>query len=132
MPFDPAYGLTGGEDGDMLARLAQRGMRIVWCDEAFVTEPVEKSRLNLLWLLRRSMRGGQDFARHSLAGRFGRRSAERLRLFLRALFQLVIAGVFAAVVLPFGRHHAAYWLTKASANFGKLTIFMGWHYKEYA
>jgi succinoglycan biosynthesis protein ExoM len=132
MPFDPAYGLTGGEDGDMLARLALQGTRVVWCDEAFVTEPVEKSRLNLQWLLRRSMRGGQDFARHSLAGRFGWRSAERLRLFLRALFQLIIAGVLAVVVLPFGRHHAAYWLTKASANLGKLTIFLGWHYREYA
>jgi len=132
MPFDPASGLTGGAAGDMLARLALRGTRIVWCDEAFVTEPVEKSRLNLRWLLRRSMRGGQDFARHSLAGRFGRRSAERLRLFVRALLQLVVAAVLTVAVLPFGRHHAAYWLTKASANLGKLSFFLGRHYREYA
>lgn len=130
--FDPAYGLTGGEDGDLLSRMTLAGARIVWCDEAIVHEPVEKSRLNLKWLLRRSMRGGQDFARHSLSGRYGERTAGHLRLFGRALVQLVAAAGIAILVLPLGRHHAAHWLTKASANVGKLSIFLGWHYREYA
>ena len=131
-PFDPAYGLTGGEDGDLLARLALGGARIVWCDEAIVQEPIEKSRLSLKWLLRRAMRGGQDFARHLLAGRYGVHAASRARLFTRALLQLIVAVVLAALSLPLGRHRAAHWLTKASANLGKLSIFMGWHYQEYA
>ena len=131
-PFDPAYGLTGGEDGDLLARLALRGARIVWCDEAIVKEPIEKSRLCLKWLLRRNMRGGQDFARHLLSGRYGRRIASRPRLFARALLQMLVAIVLTVLVLPFGRHHAAHWLTKASANLGKLSLFFGWHYREYA
>jgi succinoglycan biosynthesis protein ExoM len=130
--FDPAYGLTGGEDGDLLSRMTLAGARIVWCDEAIVHEPVEKSRLNLRWLLRRSLRGGQDFARHSLSGRYGARTAGHLRLFGRALVQMVAAAGIAILVLPLGRHHAAHWLTKASANVGKLSIFLGWHYREYA
>ena len=130
--FDPAHGLTGGEDGDLLSRMTLAGARIVWCDEAIVHEPVEKSRLNLRWLLRRSLRGGQDFARHSLSGRYGARTAGHLRLFGRALVQLVAAAGIAILVLPLGRHHAAHWLTKASANVGKLSIFLGWHYREYA
>jgi succinoglycan biosynthesis protein ExoM len=130
--FDPAYGLTGGEDGDLLSRMTLDGARIVWCDEAIVHEPVEKSRLNLKWLLRRSLRGGQDFARHSLSGRYGPRTAGHVRLFGRALVQLVAAATIAVLVLPLGRHHAAHWLTKASANVGKLSIFLGWHYREYA
>lgn len=130
--FDPAYGLTGGEDGDLLSRMTLDGARIVWCDEALVHEPIEKSRLNLTWLLRRAMRGGQDFARHSLSGRYGRRPGERVRLFIRALLQLLTAAVISVLVLPLGRHHAAHWLTKASANMGKLSIFLGWHYREYA
>jgi succinoglycan biosynthesis protein ExoM len=130
--FDPAYGLTGGEDGDLLSRMTLGGARIVWCDEAIVHEPVEKSRLNLKWLLRRSLRGGQDFARHSLSGRYGPRTAGPVRLFGRALVQLVAAAAIAVLVLPLGRHHAAHWLTKASANVGKLSIFLGWHYREYA
>ncbi|MDP9140316.1 MAG: glycosyltransferase [Pseudomonadota bacterium] len=131
--FDPAYGLTGGEDGDVLTRLAQNGARIVWCDEATVTEPVEASRLSLRWLLLRSMRGGQDFARHTLSGRYGQITPlRRARFFLRALTQLFVAIGLSVLVLPLGRHRAAYWLTKVSANLGKLSSFGGLHYREYA
>jgi succinoglycan biosynthesis protein ExoM len=129
--FDPAYGLTGGEDGDLLSRLALAGARIVWCDEAVVCEPIEHSRLSLAWLLRRSLRGGQDFARHSLSGRYGAQRAGRTRLFLRSLGQLIGAATLSVLVLPLGRHRAAHWLTRASANLGKLSVFIGWHYREY-
>jgi len=131
-PFDPAYGLTGGEDGDLLSRLALSGARIVWCDEAIVNEPIERGRLSLKWLLRRSLRGGQDFARHSLTGRYGPQNSGRTRLFIRALLQLIAAAGLTVLVLPLGRHHAAHWLIKASANAGKLSTFLGWHYREYA
>ncbi len=131
--FDPAYGLTGGEDGDLLARLVQAGVRIVWCDEAVVKEPVDSSRLNLRWLLLRALRGGQDFARHVLAGRHGRPTAmARTRLFLRALTQMLVAALLATLSLPFGLHVAAHWLTRASANLGKLSAFAGAHHREYA
>jgi succinoglycan biosynthesis protein ExoM len=132
-PFDAALGLTGGEDGDLLAHLVQRGARIVWCDEAIVREPVESSRLSLNWLLRRALSGGQDFARHSLAGRYGAMSTlKRSQFFLRALVQALAAAVLALVVWPLGRHHAARWLTKLSANVGKMSVFWGWRYREYA
>jgi succinoglycan biosynthesis protein ExoM len=132
-PFDPAYGLTGGEDGDLLARLVNAGARIVWCDEAIVTEPVETARISLRWLLRRALRGGQDFARHTRAGRYGRpTAATRVQFVSRALVQLTLAAVLALATWPFGRHHAARWLLKVAANTGKLTVFVGWHYREYA
>jgi len=131
-PFDPHYGQTGGEDGDLLARLVQHGACIVWCDEAVVHEPVEAARLTLRWLLLRALRGGQDFARHRLAGRLGvSTAASRLSLFLRALLQTALAAVLALLSWPVGRHRAAYWLLKASANLGKMSIFLGWHYREY-
>jgi len=131
-PFDPDYGLTGGEDGDLLGRLVQQGARIVWCDEAVVHEPVEASRLSLRWLLLRALRGGQDFARHKLTGRFGvLTTAGRTLLLLRALAQSALAAGLALLSWPLGRHRAAYWLLKASANIGKISIFLGWHYQEY-
>jgi succinoglycan biosynthesis protein ExoM len=132
-PFDPAYGLTGGEDGNLLTRLVHAGARLVWCDEAIVTEPVEAARLSLRWLLRRALRGGQDFARHTFAGGYGRRTAAaRLQFVTRALAQLTLAVALAVLTLPFGRHRAAHWLLKATANLGKLTVLVGWHYREYA
>jgi succinoglycan biosynthesis protein ExoM len=131
--FDPAYGLTGGEDGDLLTRFANAGARIVWCDEAEVTEPVEDARISLRWLLHRSLRGGQCFARHTFAGRYGPLTvAHRLRFVLRAFAQLTLSALLALVTWPFGRHRAAGWLLKAAANTGKLTLLGGWHYREYA
>ena len=132
-PFDPAYGLMTGEDGDLLARMAAKGARIVWCDEAIVHEPVEASRLSLRWLLQRALSGGQEYARKTLAGRYGPvNGARRLALFFRALAQLLVALALMLVVTPLGRHHAARWLAAAFANFGKLTVFFGWRYSEYA
>ncbi len=131
-PFDPAYGLTGGEDGDLLGRLVQHGARLVWCDEAVVLEPVEASRLSLRWLLLRALRGGQDHARHRLTGRYGPLTlAGRVSFFLRALLQAVAAALLALLSLPGGRHRAVQWLMKAAANLGKMSIFVGWHYREY-
>jgi len=132
-PFDPAFGLTGGEDGDLLSRLVERGARIVWCDEAVVHEPVESARLSLRWLLGRALSGGQVFARHSLNGRYGSMSrGARAIFFAYASMQAITAAGLALLCLPIGRHHAAHWLTKAAANIGKLSVFSGWHYREYA
>jgi succinoglycan biosynthesis protein ExoM len=132
-PFDQTYGLTGGEDGDLLARLAHSGTRIVWCDSAIVREPVEAARLSLRWLLRRALRGGQDFARHTLAGRYGPVDAStRVRFVARALLQSIAALGLAGVSWPRGVHRTAHWLLKAAANAGKLSVFWGFHYREYA
>ena len=131
-PFDPNYGLTGGEDGDLLGRLTHQGARFVWCDEAIVYEPVEIARLSLRWLILRALRGGQDYARHRLSGSFSHLSRiGRTLFFLRALGQSLAAAVMALFCWPRGHHHAVYWLLKVAANFGKMSIFLGWHYREY-
>ncbi len=132
-PFDPAYGLMTGEDGDLLVRLVQKGAKIIWCDEAIVYEPVEAARLTLRWLLQRALSGGQEFARKTLAGRYGRVTPlRRFELFARALGQMVLAAGLSACSWPLGRHHAVRWLTRTCANFGKLSVFWGWRYNEYA
>jgi succinoglycan biosynthesis protein ExoM len=132
-PFDEAYGLATGEDGDLLIRLIARGAKVIWCDEAIVWEPVETKRLSLRWLLRRAMSGGQEFARLSITGRYGPvNTVKRGVWFLQWLAQLVIALGLAALVFPTGRHRAARWLIKASANLGKLTGFLRWRYMAYA
>lgn len=132
-PFDCRYGLATGEDGDLLVRLARNGARIVWCESAWVCEPIERRRLSLRWLMKRAMCGGQEFAHQTLRGAY--RSIGmlgKLQFGLRALAQLVIASALALASLPAGRHLAAAWLLKAAANAGKLTAFCGWRYRAYA
>lgn len=132
-PFDVRYGLVTGEDADLLIRLVNKGARIVWCDDAKVIEPIEQARLSLRWLLQRALSGGQEFARKTVAGRYGPIGfVGRLALLARAAAQLVLALGLAAVTAPLGRHRAAAWLVRAASNFGKISIFWGWRYNEYA
>lgn len=133
--FDPAYGVTGGSDSDLLTRIAQKGIRIVWCDEALVEEPVDVKRMTLNWILKRAMRGGQDYARHFLKGRLTSSPpslGRRILFFSRASIQMAVAACLSLVTLPLGKHHAAFWLAKTWANFGKLAVLSGWLYREYA
>jgi hypothetical protein len=52
-------------------------------------------------------------------------------MILRWLGQLSMALILAALSWPAGRHRAVAWLIKASANVGKLSVFLGWRYGEY-
>jgi len=132
-PFDPSYGLSTGEDADLLIRLVRKGNRVVWCDEAIVTEPIERGRLSLRWLLRRSLSGGQEFARKTVTGLYGEiHWWGRAWLLCRALLQFAAAAVLMCLMWPFGRHRAAHFLLMASANIGKISVFWGWRYREYA
>jgi succinoglycan biosynthesis protein ExoM len=132
-PFDVAYGLTTGEDADLLIRMVEKGAKIVWSDETIVWEPIEPSRLSMRWLLQRALSGGQEFARKTVAGRYGAISfAGRAKLIARSMAQLLTASLCALLSWPFGKHRAVAWLVKASANLGKVSIFLGWRYQEYA
>lgn len=131
-PFDPRYGLTAGEDADLLVRLVHKGARIVWTERAPVTEPVEPKRLSLRFLALRALAGGQGFARYTLDG--GYRPVgptDRILFMLQSLMQLLVAALLTLVSLPFGRHHVAAWFIKACANFGKLSVLWGWRYHPY-
>lgn len=132
-PFDPKFALSAGEDVDMLLRFVNLGARIVWCDEAFVQEPVESNRLSLRWLLLRGYSGGQAFGSIRIGGTLGSVSRPLLAIFaIRWLLQLIVAVLFAALVLPAGRQHSVAWLIKAWANAGKLTALFGRQYSAYA
>src|ERR1700722_6746642 len=132
-PFASNLGLMAGEDVDLLVRLARKGAKIVWSETAPVFEPVQAERLSLRWLLLRGFSGGQAFARYTISGGFN--PIGRLGccvFFLRAWVQLLIAAALALFSWTIGRHHAAAWLVKASANLGKLSVLSGLRYAAYA
>jgi succinoglycan biosynthesis protein ExoM len=55
-PFDPEFGLTGGEDS-LLGRLLQRdGARFYWADDALVRERIPCARTRISWILKRRFR----------------------------------------------------------------------------
>lgn len=130
-PFDPAYGLSGGEDTMLFSALLRQGARFVWCDEAGVWEEVPPERTNLGWLLRRSYRIGQSYARSLLARRAERRASTALGLALRATAQWLAASLLFLLLLPAGRARAVPWLRKSVAQLGKLSALAGHRYLEY-
>ena len=58
--FDPALGLAGGSDTAFTRSLSRSGGRIVWCDEAVVTDVVPAARATRGWVLRRAWRSGNS------------------------------------------------------------------------
>jgi len=62
VPFDPRFGLSGGEDTILVAGLWERGRRLVWCAEAVVTEHIPEEKVAPAYLLRRAFRTGQTTA----------------------------------------------------------------------
>ena len=65
--FDPAFGLSGGEDTLFTRQLAARGLLLVWCDEAVVTDWVPRDRMTRAWVLRRAFSSGNSRAAVQLA-----------------------------------------------------------------
>jgi glycosyltransferase involved in cell wall biosynthesis len=61
-PFDTRFGLTGGDDTHFFMRAHLAGARIVWADDAIVTETVPASRVTPVWLARRAFRNGSTLS----------------------------------------------------------------------
>ena len=60
--FDPVFGRSGGEDTALFRRLAARGSRFEWCDDALVHEHVPAARHRPGWLAQRAFSGGRVHA----------------------------------------------------------------------
>jgi glycosyltransferase involved in cell wall biosynthesis len=90
-PFDPALGVSGGEDYDLFCRLQRRGRRFAWLPQAAVSEFTPAARCEVAYLNRRFYAGGQHFAR---AVARGGANPELARWIIRAK-ALVQAGLLA-------------------------------------
>lgn len=131
-PFNVAFGLTGGEDSLLFRELIAQGIRLIWCDEALVSEDVPRNRANAAWLLRRSYRVGQTWIRaelHNLSpfNRFRRGAA----LGLKASAQMIVSLVLAVLWFMFSPVNAFKWLRTAWTQVGKITGMSRYQYHEY-
>lgn len=64
--FDDRFGLSGGSDTLFSRSIVARGGRMLWCDEAVVTDEVPASRVTREWVLQRAYRSGNSWSRTSL------------------------------------------------------------------
>ncbi|WP_188974409.1 glycosyltransferase family 2 protein [Deinococcus aerolatus] len=84
--FSEAYAIRGGEDTDFSARCNKQGLRMIWSDEAIVTEPTNITRANSRWLSDRAYDKGRIIVKVERDLNFG----SRKRRILIALTYLVL------------------------------------------
>lgn len=126
--FDPAFGLTGGEDKEALMRAKRAGASFAWAELAVVREQIPASRLTEGWVLRRAFRVGNSDMRVLLRHR--RSWTEVLAEIAKAF--TVLLGAPALLVRAAGdearRIKARMMIWRAA---GKLAAFAGLAYREY-
>ncbi len=129
MRFNPAFGLTGGEDTDLFYRLHLSGKRLVWCNEAWAIEPVPDARLTLQWIRRRGFRGGQTYRRIFVA-RYS--NFKKAVWFATKLLQLVLGILMAPVIRLLSYPSYVALTVRIAAASGQLSsCFSGEHFEEY-
>lgn len=118
--FDPAFGLTGGEDTEFSHRLYLAGRRLVWCDEAVVREKVGAHRATLAWIRQRSYRSGQTFFRI-----FVQRAppAPKMAWLAKKLAQLAGAVFASCAVAPVSARLRSEYAAAAWRSAGQLSAF---------
>ena len=125
-PFDPAFGVSGGEDLDLFLRLQARGCRFVWCAEAGVWESIPDSRTTLRYHALREFTGAQVYTaasiRHSAAPvvRAADIMARGSVQFAAGACGLLVAGALAPVSGLAGRKRRVRHLLQTVAGAGKL------------
>lgn len=132
--FDERFGITGGSDTLFTRQLVASGARMVWCDEAVVTDVVPAARATRSWVLRRAFRSGNGWARTEDALAAG--AADRLRRRLRLLVPGAVrtlggAALWTAGVLTGSRGRRARGLRTAARGSGLLLGLAGYAYAEY-
>lgn len=116
VPFDPAYGKSGGGDAVFFRKKINKGKLFIWCDEACVYEtvPVERQRLN--YYIRRAFTRGMT-------------SAWNTPFFSKSTMISIIAVISYTLLLPFslilGYHAFVRLLVKDCDHLAKLLSYAG-------
>lgn len=131
-PFDTRYGRTGGEDSVFFQHLLNQGKKLIWCADGAVSEHVPAQRATARWLLMRSYREGQTWARTELMSRQGlARWAHGVTLLARACVLLVLASALCLLWAPWSAPRRLHWLRKCAGQLGKISHFFGGRFAEY-
>lgn len=95
LAFDPALGLSGGEDTLFTSALTAAGGRIVWCAEAVVSDVVPADRLTRTYLLARTAGLANASARVALMLAPGRgpRAVLRVRILAAGLARGILGAL---------------------------------------
>lgn len=120
--FDESFGHTGGEDSDLFHRLHLLGYKLIYCQEAYVSEDVELDRLNLNYIVKRAMRVGQTYSRY----RYGDKSDYITKAIYLTKCHLKLIFMSCMLLLTCVRGKSIYvkYLVKVADSIGKIGHFV--------
>ncbi|WP_411557913.1 glycosyltransferase family 2 protein [Plantibacter sp. MPB07] len=133
--FDHRFGLSGGSDTLFSRAIVAQGGRMLWCDEAEVTDEVPVSRITRAWVLQRAYRSGNSWSRTSLALEPSRLGRLRIRAGLLSKGAVRLVGGSAQSLLGRVRgsmRHDARGRRTARRGAGMIAGAFGGVYSEYA
>lgn len=123
-PFDPALGLTGGEDTRFFFGVAARGGKVVWCADAIINEFVPASRTRWSYALHRQLRESQLHMQAFFWS--GRPDIKSLAWWTAIGFgQIAVYAPLTLLCAVFNRSLAMKCATKLAGGIGKLFWFPG-------
>jgi len=134
--FDPAFGLSGGEDKLFFRQIKAQGYRIIWAEKALVKETVPAERACLKYLLNSEFRLGNIRlpVKITLAKNSGKNLYRlRLKAFLQAIGDILQGTGLAVVSLLQGRDRMprlADGACRISGGLGKLSSVLG-HWRQH-
>jgi succinoglycan biosynthesis protein ExoM len=129
-PFDPRYGITGGEDTHLFARLEQQGACFVYCREGSVTEYLPPDRTCVSYLLKRALKGGNAHTRRIIEFAGSRKIFVRFFMVCKSL-GLGSASLILMLSQCTSPLRRTKWLMKLASNIGRFLAAIGYHYQNY-
>lgn len=128
-PFDERFSITGGSDTCLFTQLQARGHRIIADNRAMAWEWIPESRQSVRWILMRSYRSGNVYARADMAAHGTWRAFSRQLVRSVALIGLGLAATVIGVTR--GRTGIVGGLRRVTRGAGGITGLLGRHYNEY-
>lgn len=128
-PFDPSFGLTGGEDSALFRKLKSKGAKLVFCSEGIVYDYFPNDRANLPWLVKRFFRTGIT----TIQGKINKSKFKllaRIFYFFRSLLFLTCCIILLILTLP-SNYYRHFWLVKSASYTGHLMAVFNLKYDGY-
>ncbi|MEX1014906.1 MAG: hypothetical protein WDZ80_07160 [Candidatus Paceibacterota bacterium] len=128
-PFNPDFGLTGGEDSNLFGKLKSSGAKFVFCAEGIVYDYVPLERANINYLIKRRFRNGITFVKNHIEGSAFKIGLRIFYIFRSSLFFMTYF-LLTLICLPFKKWRINYFL-KCIAYSGHLAAVFNVNYNEY-
>jgi succinoglycan biosynthesis protein ExoM len=129
-PFDPKYGISGGEDAKLFRKLRKKGAKFVSCYEGAATEFIPIQSSTVRWILKRSFRQSFIFSYQSIE----MEESNKFKIRIITTMKSVVYGLiscFLVIILFFDKYSRIKWSSKIASNIGHFLAACGYSLENF-